>query len=109
MPASGKKRTQQQRTGKICEDAFRKSRSSGRSGAGFQGPQIKEMARKISAGGFRSCYRPRKQTVEPVNGRIKEARGFRRFSMRGMAKARGEWSLMATVRNLLKLAKARAT
>jgi hypothetical protein len=39
-----------------------------------------------------------------VNGQIKEARSFRHFSMRGVVKARGEWSLVCTVHNLLKLA-----
>jgi len=64
----------------------------------------REMAARVKRGGHRSRYRLRKQIVEPVNGHIKEARGFRRFSMRGAAKARGEWSLLATVHNLLKLA-----
>jgi transposase len=62
------------------------------------------MAARVKRGGHRSRYRLRKQIVEPVNGHIKEARGFRRFSMRGAAKARGEWSLLCTVHNLLKLA-----
>ncbi|HEY8029352.1 MAG TPA: IS1182 family transposase [Gaiellaceae bacterium] len=85
------------------------TRTTGHAGCGFTSPLIKEMARRVSAGGFRSRYRLRKQTVEPVHGQIKEARGFRHFSMRGTAKARGEWSLVATVHNLLKLAKARST
>ena len=65
------------------------------------------MAARVKRGGHRSRYRLRKQIVEPVNGHIKEARGFRRFSMRGVAKARGEWSLLCTVHNLLKLASRR--
>ena len=67
-----------------------------------------EMAARVRRGGYRSRYRLRKQIVEPVNGHIKEARGFRRFSMRGAAKARGEWSLVCTVHNLLKLVAHRA-
>jgi hypothetical protein len=62
---------------------------------------------KWRRGGFRSRYRLRKQTVEPVNGQIKEARSFRRFSMRARDEARGEWSLVCTAHNLLELAKAR--
>jgi transposase len=62
------------------------------------------MQQRLRRGGHRSRYRLRKQVVEPVNGHIKEARRFRRFSMRGVAKARGEWSLLCTVHNLLKLA-----
>ena len=45
--------------------------------------------------------------VEPVFGQIKEARGFRRFLLRGLAKVRGEWSLICTAHNVLKLAAAR--
>jgi Transposase DDE domain len=67
-----------------------------------------EMAARVRRGGHRSRYRLRKCIVQPVNGHIKEARGFRRFSMRGAAKVRGEWSLLCTVHNLLKLATCRA-
>lgn len=83
-------------------------RTTGRmaGGKGFQSPHIKEMLRRVKLGGFRSRYRLRKQVVEPVNGHIKEARGFRRFSMRGRAKTRGEWSLVCTAHNILKLAHA---
>ena len=42
-------------------------------------------------------------TVEPVFGQVKEARGFRRFLLRGLQKVRGEWSLIALTHNLLKL------
>ena len=70
-------------------------------------PLTRVMRERLRRGGFRSRYRLRKQTVEPVFGQIKEARGFRRFLMRGIAKVTGEWSLLATVHNLLKLARAR--
>ena len=40
----------------------------------------------------RARYRRRKAIVEPVIGSIKEALGFRRFSLRGVAKARSEWN-----------------
>lgn len=48
-------------------------------------------------------YRFRKAIVEPVFGQIKEARGFRRFSMRGLAKVKAEWTLVCLTHNLLKL------
>jgi hypothetical protein len=35
------------------------------------------MRRRLARGGYRSRYRLRKQTVEPVFGQIKQARGFR--------------------------------
>jgi hypothetical protein len=41
--------------------------------------------------------------VEPVFGQIKEARGFRRFLLRGLRKVAGEWSMLTATHNLLKL------
>jgi hypothetical protein len=70
-------------------------------------PRVIAMRARLRRGGYRSRYRLRKQTVEPVIGQIKEARGFRRFLMRGIEKVTGEWSLLCTAHNLLKLARAR--
>jgi Transposase DDE domain len=39
-----------------------------------------------------------------VFGQIKQARGFRQFLMRGIAKMRAEWAIVSTAHNLLKLA-----
>jgi len=64
------------------------------------------MATKPKRAGRRSRYRLRKQIVEPVFGQIKHARGFRQFLLRGLDKVRGEWAMICTVHNLLKLAKA---
>ena len=64
------------------------------------------MAAKLRRAGRRSRYRLRKQTVEPVFGQIKHARGFRQFLLRGLDQVRGEWALLCTAHNLLKLAKA---
>jgi len=64
------------------------------------------MAAKLRRAGRRSRYRLRKQTVEPVFGQMKHARGFRQFLLRGLGKVRGEWALLCTAHNLLKLAKA---
>jgi hypothetical protein len=41
--------------------------------------------------------------VEPVFGQIKEARGFRRFGLRGLEQVQAEWQLVAAVHNLGKL------
>ena len=73
-----------------------------------QGPRATAMREKLRAGGWTSPYRLRKQTVEPVFGQIKEARGFRRFLHRGLVKVRAEWRLVCTAHNLLKLAARRA-
>lgn len=70
-----------------------------------QGPLAVAMRRRIDRGGFRSRYRLRKQIVEPVFGQIKSARQLARFSLRGLANVRGEWALLCTAHNLLKLAR----
>jgi transposase len=69
-----------------------------------RGPFAAAMRARLRRGGYRSRYRLRKQTVEPVFGQIKEARGFRRFRLRGHRKVRAEWSIVCTAHNLLKLA-----
>jgi Transposase DDE domain len=45
---------------------------------------------------------------EPVFGQIKQARGFRRFLMRGLEKVGAEWAIVCTAHNLLKLAQGRS-
>src|SRR4051812_9720478 len=61
------------------------------------------MARKLRTKKGREKYAKRKGMIEPIFGQLKQGLGFRQFSMRGMASMRGEWRLMATVHNLLKL------
>jgi transposase len=58
------------------------------------------MADRLKSDGGRARYRRRKAIVEPVIGWIKEVLGFRRFSLRGEAKARGEWNLVCLAVNL---------
>ena len=53
---------------------------------------------------YRSRYRLPKQVVEPVFGQIKHARGFRQFLLRGQLQVAGEWSVVCSALNLLKLA-----
>ena len=69
-----------------------------------QGPKTKAMRTRLRRGGWRSHYRLRKHTVEPVFGQIKEARGFRQFLRRGLLNVGGEWALICTAHNLLKYA-----
>lgn len=64
------------------------------------------MARKLATKNGQAVYRRRKVIVEPVFGQIKHARGFRQFQLRGIAKARGEWSLICVGHNLCKLHRA---
>ena len=61
------------------------------------------MAHKLRTEAGRSIYKMRKAIVEPVFGQIKERRGFRRFSLRGLSNVRAEWKLVCATANLLKL------
>ena len=61
------------------------------------------MRHKLRTEDGRSIYKMRKAIVEPVFGQIKEQRGFRRFSLRGLDKVRHEWKLVCLASNLLKL------
>jgi transposase len=51
----------------------------------------------------KALYTQRKATVEAVFGQIKEARGIRRFRLRGLQSVRCEWKLICATHNLLKL------
>ena len=61
------------------------------------------MAAKVRTPEGKAVYARRKVIVEPVCGQIKEARGFRRFLLRGLATIRGEWRLVCLTHNLLKI------
>jgi len=61
------------------------------------------MADRLKSAVGRARYRRRKAIVEPVIGWIKEVLGFRRFSLRGVAKARGEWNVVCLAVNLKRL------
>lgn len=63
------------------------------------GSLVASMRERLKRGGWRSPYRLRKQVVEPVFGQIKQAMGFRQFLLRGLAKAKAEWSLVCTAHN----------
>jgi transposase len=95
--------------------ALRKRRISGyvaigpakhpeRGKSNLTGRLTKAMRARLRRGGWRSRYRLRKQIVEPVFGQIKEARGFRQFLLRGLAKVKAEWAMICTAHNLTKLA-----
>ena len=61
------------------------------------------MAAKVRTPAGKALYARRKVIVEPVFGQIKEARGFRRFLLRGLDNIRGEWRLVCLTHNLLKI------
>jgi hypothetical protein len=64
------------------------------------------MRDKLKTDDGHEVCRHRKHIVEPVFGHVKEARRFRRFSLRGITKVRGEWTLVSLVHNLLKVVNA---
>jgi len=61
------------------------------------------MAAKVRTPEGKALYARRKVIAEPVFGQIKEARGFRRFLLRGLENIRGEWRLVCLTHNLLKI------
>ena len=61
------------------------------------------MAAKVRTPAGRAVYARRKVIAEPVFGQIKEARGFRRFLLRGLQNIRDEWRLVCLTHNLLKI------
>jgi IS5 family transposase len=62
------------------------------------------MAHRLKTKDGCTRYALRKQTVEPVFGIIKSVMGFRQFSLRGLEKVRGEWSLVCLAWNLKRMA-----
>ena len=64
------------------------------------------MERKLRSKAGQAIYALRKTVVEPVFGQIKGARGLDRLRLRGLEKVNGEWALMATTHNILKLFRA---
>ena len=68
---------------------------------------VDRMRRKLRTKKGRERYGLRKELPEPVFGQIKQARGFSQFLLRGSDKVSGEWKVICTGHNLLKLFKAR--
>ena len=64
---------------------------------------VAAMAHRLKTPEGRNLYALRKQTPEPVFGIIKSVLGFRQFSMRGLEKARGEWSLVTMAWNIKRM------
>jgi transposase len=69
-------------------------------------PQRNRMRQRLFSPEGKEKYKLRKQTVEPVIGQAKAARGFRQFLRRGSDAVSAEWSLVCTASNLLKLGQA---
>jgi transposase len=83
------------RTGKPRKDA----KPSASKGDGLRAA----MLATLNSEAGRARYAPRKQTVEPVFGQLKEQQGARRFLRRGLGACEAEWKLLCGTHNLLKL------
>ena len=68
-----------------------------------QGPMAQQMRKRLSDAEEMKRYHQRAGLVEPVFGAIKEVLGYRRFLFRGLQKVRGEWAMICTAFNLLKV------
>jgi transposase len=77
--------------------------ASGSESAAEPATAKEKMQAKLKTTAGRAIYARRKAIVEPVYGQIKEARGFRRFLLRGLEQIRGEWRLVCLTHNLLKI------
>ena len=64
---------------------------------------VEAMAHRLKTSEGRTLYAMRKQTPEPVFGIIKSVLGFRQFSLRGLEKVRGEWSLVTMAWNMKRM------
>lgn len=67
-------------------------------------PATGRMRQRLNSARGRARYRRRKALVEPVFGWLKRALGFREFSLRGLEKVQGEWSLLTMALNLKRMA-----
>jgi hypothetical protein len=66
---------------------------------------VQALSHRLKTKAGRALYALRKQTVEPVFGIIKSVVGFRQFSLRGLKKVTGEWTLVCLAWNLKRMAK----
>jgi transposase len=67
-------------------------------------PRSQAMLKKLKTKRGRAQYKQRKGIVEPVFGWVKQVLGFRAFSLRGLRKVAGEWSLVCMALNLRRMA-----
>ena len=66
-------------------------------------PATHRMGEKLARPAGKARYAQRKWLSEAPNGWIKEVLGFRRFSLRGLAKVRGEWDLVCLALNIKRM------
>ena len=66
------------------------------------------MAKRLEEQRGKRQYARRKGMVEPAFGWVKQVLGFRQFSLRGLKKVQGEWSLVTLALNLRRMARMEA-
>jgi transposase len=76
-------------------------------GPDYNHPEIQAMAKRLTTDEGITAYRQRSPLAEGPFGEIKHNRGFRRYTMRGMQRADGEWTFVHAIRNILKIHQAR--
>jgi len=109
LGSTGKKRAYKTVAG-VCAECDYKNKCSACKGTTATiyiddgGIILAEMAAKMKKDSSRKIYKKRKIIVEPVFGQIKTT-GFKRFSLRGLEKAAGEFSLVCAVSNFKKIVK----
>jgi transposase len=64
---------------------------------------VMTMAHRLRTVEGKAVYAKRKSTVETVFGIIKEVMGFRRFHLRGLDAAQGEWNLVCMAWNMKRM------
>jgi hypothetical protein len=64
-----------------------------------------QMRQKLDTADSRSIYKRRQAIVEPLFANIKHNLRFREFLLRGLKKVKAEFTLMAIVHNIQKIAK----
>ena len=65
---------------------------------------LRQQARdRLTSPEGKQFYQQRQYTIEPVWGNINHNRKFRMFSLRGKKKVNGEFSLLSTAENILKI------
>src|SRR6266436_2318939 len=69
-----------------------------------ENPHTQAMEQRLRSEEGQQWYRQRKWLAEPPFAWTKHVLGFRRFSLRGHRKVRGEWQLVCTALNLKRIA-----
>jgi len=82
---------------------FRPKKARGREEKKVTDKRLVAMGEKLRTEEGKALYGRRNHTVEPVFGIIKEAMGFRGFSLSGKEKVAGEWTLVCLAYNLRRL------